>query len=92
MKQLGKHGGLSTEYLSSGARHNENVKRKLISRKYSATARWASTTVDAKQADLPHEMSEGTAKQRVCRKQRHICTSQIYTQLHTHTGWGVNKV
>lgn len=39
MKQLRKHGGLSTEYLSSGARHSENAKMKfdfqLISRKCS---------------------------------------------------------
>lgn len=72
VKQQGKHGGLSTEYLSSGARHSENAKMKfdfqLISRKYNATARGASATVDAGQAELMHETSEGSAKHRVCGK------------------------
>lgn len=39
VKQLGKHGGLSTEFLSSGAKHSENGKMKfdfqVISRKCS---------------------------------------------------------
>lgn len=66
LKRLGKHGGLSAEYLSSGARRREDAKMKfdfqLISRKCGATARGASAAADAEQAELPHETSEGSAQ------------------------------
>lgn len=87
VKQLGKHGGLSTEYLSSGARHSENAKMKfdfqLISRKCSTRGEHKTSRTAA------WNIWELRSKQWVCREESTFVQAR-FTQIFTH-GLGCNQ-